>query len=80
LTDKSSEIIDEVYYFCEEVGLPTTLAEIGIEDASDRQLMRVAEAATAEGETIHNEPIPVTAESVVAAIRTADAEGKRRRI
>jgi glycerol dehydrogenase len=79
LTDKSSEIIDEVYFFCEEVGLPTTLAEIGIEDASDRQLLRVAEAATAEGETIHNEPIPVTAETVVAAIKAADAEGRRRR-
>jgi glycerol dehydrogenase len=78
LTDKSAEQIEEAYTFCENVGLPTTLEEIGLEDVSDEDLMRVAEAATAEGETIHNEPIPVTAQSVFAALRTADAEGQRR--
>jgi glycerol dehydrogenase len=78
LTDKSSEQIDEVYTFCESVGLPTTLDEIGLEDVSDEDLMRIAEGATAEGETIHNEPIPVTAQTVFAALKTADAEGKRR--
>jgi glycerol dehydrogenase len=78
LTDKKPEIIDEVYFFCEEVGLPTTLAGIGIEEISDRQLKRVAEAATAEGETIHNEPVTITLDSVVAALKAADAEGRRR--
>lgn len=40
--------------------------------------MAVAEAACAEGETIHNEPRPVNAESVFAAMKAADAEGCRR--
>ncbi len=40
--------------------------------------MKVAEAACAEGETIHNEPMPVTSDMVFAAIKTADAEGCRR--
>ncbi|NKQ34275.1 MAG: glycerol dehydrogenase [Chloroflexi bacterium] len=78
LTDKSKDIINEAYSFCESVGLPTTLANIGLSDVSDEELLQVAEAACAEGETIHNEPIPVTPEMVFSALKAADAEGKRR--
>lgn len=78
LTGKSSDIIDQVYTFCEDVGLPTTLQGIGLTVVNDEKLMEVARAATAEGETIHNEPTPVTPEMVVAAIKVADAEGRRR--
>lgn len=79
LTDKPKETIEEVYSFCESVGLPTTLADIGLSDVSDEELMKVAEAACAEGETIYNEPIPVTPEMVFSAIKAADAEGRRRK-
>lgn len=79
LTDKPSSRIDEVYQFCEDVGLPTTLAEIGLEDVSDADLMTVAEAACADGETVHNEPMSVTPDAVFAALRAADAEGRRRK-
>ena len=78
LTDKPSDTIDEVYTFCERVGLPTTLAAVGLAEAEDEDLMKVAEAACAEGETIHNEPMPVTSDMVFAALKTADAEGCRR--
>ncbi len=78
LTDKPVALIDQVYSFCEDVGLPTTLAGIGLDDVSDVELMQVAEAATAEDETIHNEPMPITAEKVFAALKAADAEGRRR--
>ncbi len=79
LTDKPANLIDEVYTLCEAVGLPTTLAEIGLADVTDAGLMQVAEAACAEGETIHNEPMPVTPQKVFAALKTADAEGQRRK-
>ncbi len=79
LTGKSSETIEQVYTFCEDVGLPTTLAEIGLGEVSDEQIMAVAKLATAPGETIYNEPIPVTVEMVAAAIKAADAEGRRRK-
>lgn len=79
LTDKPAGMIDEVYTFCESVGLPTTLAEIGLENVSDEDLMIVADRACAEGETIYNEPIPVTPQSVLAALKAADAEGRRRK-
>jgi glycerol dehydrogenase len=79
LTDKPASVIDIVYTFCEAVGLPTTLAEIGLADVTDDLLINVARAACAEGETIHNEPIPITPEAVFAALRAADAEGQRRK-
>ncbi len=79
LTDKSSEMIDEVYSFCEAVGLPTTLAEIGLGEVSDEDLMKAATAACAPGETIHNEPIPVSPLTVFNALKAADAEGRSRK-
>lgn len=79
LTDKPASIIDEVFTFCEDVGLPTTLAEIGLGEVSDEDLLKVGAGACAPGETIHNEPIPVSAETVSAALRVTDAEGKRRK-
>lgn len=78
LTDKSQELIDEVYSFCESVGLPTTLADIGLPDATDEALTRVAETAMSPFNPIHNEPIPVTVESIIAAFRAADYEGRLR--
>jgi glycerol dehydrogenase len=78
LTDKPTQTIDEVYDFCESVGLPTTLAAIGLAEVSDADLMKVATAACMEGETIHNEPIPVNPDTVFSALKAADAEGKRR--
>jgi glycerol dehydrogenase len=79
LTSKSSEMIDEVYSFCESVGLPTTLADLGMDDASDEELGKAASIACGDKETIHNELIPVSHESVLAAMKVADAEGLRKK-
>lgn len=58
------------------VGLPVTLAELGVKDTSREHLMPVAEAACAENDTLHNMPFEVTAESVYHAILAADAYGR----
>ncbi|MEO0784789.1 MAG: glycerol dehydrogenase [Pseudomonadota bacterium] len=79
LTDEPAPRIDKVYDFCLDVGLPVTLADIGLEDASDEVLAEIAKAACAPGETIHNEPHEVSPETVVWALKMADAEGLRRR-
>jgi glycerol dehydrogenase len=61
--------------FCRAVGLPVTLAEIGLADVDDATLGRIAARAVIPGESIHHEPFPVTAAAVERAIRTADAAG-----
>ncbi|HBR6268375.1 TPA: glycerol dehydrogenase [Klebsiella pneumoniae] len=78
LTDREPELIDTVYTFCESVGLPTTLAQIGLNNVTDEQLLAVATASCQEGETMHNEPYAVTPERILAALRAADAYGVRR--
>lgn len=79
LTDKPRSLIEEVFGFCSAVGLPTTLSDVGLDDVSDEDLMRVATASCAEGETIHNEPFPVTPERVFSALKAMDQEGRARR-
>lgn len=79
LTDKPMDLINEAFSFCETVGLPTTLGDIGLSDISDADLMKMAESTCAEGETIHNEAIHVTQEMVFSALKTTDVFGKSRR-
>ena len=79
LTDKPSEMIDDVYDFCASVGLPTTLAELGLDGLSDADIAKIASIACAEKETIHNELIPIVPDAVVAAIRVTNEEGLRRK-
>lgn len=79
LTDKPAHTIEQVFTFCEQVGLPTTLSDIGLAQVTDSELMQVAEAACAEGETIHNEPRPITASAVYAAMKTANEVGLQRK-
>lgn len=55
--------------FCHEVGLPTTLAELGLDDVDAEQLERVAQAALACERNIANEPVSFTAEDIVKAMR-----------
>jgi glycerol dehydrogenase len=79
LADQSMRQVREVYEFCEAVGLPTTLADIGLANPTADDLRRVAETACREPESIHHEPSPITVDAVVAAIRTADRFGQNRR-
>ncbi|TQM30571.1 glycerol dehydrogenase [Nocardia bhagyanarayanae] len=69
--------IDTVLDFCDHVGLPTSLADLGLADAGRETLSAIATRATAPGETIHNEPFTVDAAMVLDAIRAADALGGR---
>lgn len=79
LTDKDPELIEAMFDFCESVHLPTTLADIGLGEVSDADLMKVATAATAEGETIHNELGVITPEAVFQALRVVDTIGNARK-
>ena len=76
LESQPQSVVDEVLTFAIRVGLPTTFAAIGIGNPSPELLKTVATRAMAPGETIHNEPVNVTPERVVEAMRAADAAGR----
>ena len=60
--------------FFRRVGLPVTLADLGIA-AAERAVVipQIAARSVAAGETIHNMPFPVTAAAVADAIEAADS-------
>ncbi|MFJ9343240.1 glycerol dehydrogenase [Streptomyces sp. NPDC101733] len=65
--------LDTWLRFSRSVGLPTTLAEVGLVDAGREELLAVGRAATAEGETTHNMPFTVSADMVADALLAGDA-------
>ena len=67
------EEADRYIGFLQSVGLPTTLEEIHLKDASDEDLMKIAELACSEGETLKQMPGQYTPGDVVEAIKAADA-------
>ena len=79
LTDKPPSLMQEVYGFCESMGLPTTLADLDLAGVTDEDLMRVAEKALQPGESMHNEPFETSREAVVDAIKAANAWGESRK-
>jgi glycerol dehydrogenase len=76
LEDRPTAEIRAFVEFCRGVGLPTTLAEVGLGGVGRADLMRAAAAATAPGETIHNLPFAVDARMVCDAMIAADAYGR----
>ena len=76
LENVPADELEEIIGFCIEVGLPVTLKGLGLEEVTDEKIMAVAEAACAENDTLHNMPFEVTAKSVAAAIKAADAYGR----
>lgn len=72
LDGTSTEEFALVAEFCRAVGLPTTLADVGLPDATAADIETIAVRATQPHETIHNLPRPVTATDVATAIREVD--------
>ena len=79
LTDASPEESATVFSFCEEVGLPTTLADIGLQKCDRDGLIKVADKACAPTEGIHHEAGAITPEKVLHAIIAANAMGESRK-
>lgn len=75
LENSSEEELYEVLNFCDSVGLPVCLKDIGAEDVDDAMFNAIAEKSCIPEESIHNMPFPVTVDMVAAAIKTADKLG-----
>jgi glycerol dehydrogenase len=78
LTDAPASESAAVFSFCEDVGLPTTLAGIGLGNTDRERLMQVAEKTCAPDQPIHHEAGTVTPEEVLDAMLAADAIGRER--
>jgi glycerol dehydrogenase len=69
------ERVTELVNFCISVGLPVTLAEIGIKEPDIGKLTKVAEVATQKGSSIYNLAVEITPAIVLQAILAADTIG-----
>ncbi len=79
LTGAAPKEIDTVYSFCETVGLPTTLSDIGLEGADRLTLYSAAQKTCDQGQSICHEAGDITPLQVVDAMLMADAWGRNRR-
>ena len=68
--------IDMIIEFQRTVGLPITLAEVGIDSADEDAVDLIAETTVAPGETCHHEPFEVRAGAVRDAMLAADKLGR----
>ncbi|MCI6858469.1 MAG: glycerol dehydrogenase [Eubacterium sp.] len=76
LENADQDLLDEVVGFCMDVGLPTTFADLGIENPDKDALMEAATLAASPDDTLGNEPVDITPEKVYAAMVGADAIGR----
>jgi len=77
LEARPQPLIDEVYAFCRSVGLPTTLAQIGLADVTDRELVAAIQPVFDNKQSyLHNVRFDLTPEGIIEAIRMADAFGR----
>ena len=74
LEGATKEEFDDVQSFCLEVGLPVTLEECGV--TTEEEMRKIAEAACAPGETIHNLAGDVQPIELYDAMKQADAMGR----
>lgn len=59
------------------LGLPTTLADLHLENASDAELLTAAQAACSENDTIDRLPFEVEPDDIAQAFRAVDAYTKQ---
>lgn len=70
-----AEEIEELYDFFNAVGLPTTFADLGIADATDEDIMKVAETSMHSYWDV--EPFTVNPQMVFDGIKMADVLGRK---
>ena len=77
LTDKDSALIERLFVFCHAVRLPLTLADLGLHSYDDDKLMLAVRRMLQPGECTFNEPVAYDEYDYLAALKAADAYGRR---
>jgi len=70
--DWLKEELEKYIRFYQKIGMPTTLKEMHLENASYEDLLKVGQQATIEGETIHQMPFEISASDIAGAILAVD--------
>jgi glycerol dehydrogenase len=78
LEDRPQTELDEVFAFCEDMGLPTTLEAMGLGSATREDLLRASVAALNPGEATHATDAELTPEGILASLLAVDAMGRAR--
>ena len=77
LEARQQPVIDEVYAFCRSVGLPTTLAQIGLEGVTDNELDAAIQPVFDNKQSyLHHVRFDLTPKGIIEAVRMADAFGR----
>lgn len=79
LEGRPQSVIEEVYGFLRSVGLPTTLAQLGLGNVTDKELgAAIQPVFENKASYLHNVRFELTPERIIDAIRMADAFGSAR--
>lgn len=68
LEKRPDEEIQKIKKFCEDVGLPTKLADVGVENQDRDRLIEVGKIALDENDTMINMPFEVTPDMIADAL------------
>ncbi|MFB2553405.1 glycerol dehydrogenase [Ensifer soli] len=79
LEGRPPEELEEALDFCIDLGLPTTLADLGLKDATEADLASVGELAMKPTNVIHSVPVTLTARSIADSIWTASRLAEERK-
>jgi glycerol dehydrogenase len=79
LENRAPEELNEALDFCIDLGLPTTLADLGLHDVTHAELARVGELAMKPSNVIHSVPVELTADLIANVIRTASVLAEQRK-
>lgn len=76
LEDAKTEEMNDVMDFMASVGLPLTLADLGVDHITYEEALEVAKIACIPEESIHSMPFPIVVEDVANALIVADRIGQ----
>ncbi len=72
-------IVDEIFDFCVDIGLPVSFEDLGIPKATDDEIFKVAESCYKYNFMSH-EPIDVDIDKIIAAMKKTDEIGSAKKL
>ncbi|NTE88375.1 glycerol dehydrogenase [Agrobacterium rubi] len=79
LENRAPEEVEEALDFCIDIGLPTSLADLGLTDVSQDDLAKVGELAMLPTNVIHSVPVSLNAKLIADCLWTASVLSEQRK-